>query len=157
MEDYRYRARISGFNDTDKPLVILLQGFPVTFATGIDLIDPPALSRFRVIALDQRGYSPGARPVDQEEYFSMRMVEDVFLLADSLGADKFHRVGHDWGSAIGWYSVMFQPWRIINYCGLSVPHLFAFFEAVENDPDQAAKTWYFNLFALPVITEIVLP
>jgi pimeloyl-ACP methyl ester carboxylesterase len=156
MGDYHYRARISGFNDTDKPLVILLHGFPVTSAMWIDLIDPLALSGFRVIALDQRGYSPGARPLDLKEYFSMRMVEDVFLLADLLGAEKFHLVGHDWGSAIGWYSVMFQPARIMSYSGLSVPHPFAFFEAVENDPDQAAKSWYFNLFALPVIAETVL-
>ena len=152
-----FRARIAGFDGNDaKPLVILLHGFPVTSAMWIELLPLLAERGFRALAIDQRGYSPGARPGSVEGYRTMKMVEDVFSLADVIGAQDFHLVGHDWGSAIGWYSVMKQPNRILSFTGLSVPHPHAFFSSVQNDPNQKSKSWYFTLFNLPLVPEIVL-
>lgn len=55
---------------------------------------------YRVIAPDQRGYSPGARPQAVEDYEMEDIAADTLGIADALGADTFHLVGRDWGGAV---------------------------------------------------------
>ena len=151
-----FRARVAGFDgDVDKPLVILLHGFPVTSAMWIDLMQPLADEGFRVVAFDQRGYSPGARPEDIDAYRVRLLTDDVFAVADAVGAERFHLVGHDWGAAVGWSVVMSQPQRLISWTGLSIAHPQAFQEALENDPDQQARSGYFAFFQTPWLPETV--
>ena len=108
---------------------------------------------YRVIAFDQRGYSPGARPEDQSAYAIPNLVGDVIAIADAVGADKFHLIGHDWGSAVGWSTVMQHADRILTWTGLSIAHPVAFGEALQNDPDQQSRSGYFALFATPLVPE----
>ena len=57
---------------------------------------------FRVIAPDQRGYSPGARPVGVAHYAMAHLVDDALALAGRVsGVDRVDVVGHDWGAAVG--------------------------------------------------------
>src|SRR5581483_4804856 len=62
--------------------VILLHGFPES-AAAYDGITP-ALNAggYRTFAPDQRGYSPGARPLDRRAYRVPALVDDVLALAD---------------------------------------------------------------------------
>ena len=60
--DMTFRTRIAGFDgDSSKKVVILLHGFPVTSAMWIDVIGPLEEAGYRVVAFDQRGYSPLAQ------------------------------------------------------------------------------------------------
>ena len=98
-----FRARIAGFQDSgERPLVVLLHGFPVTSAMWIDLIASLSEAGYRVVAFDQRGYSPAVRPQVVSEYAVPQLVADVFAVADAAGGGPFHLVGHDWGAAVGW-------------------------------------------------------
>jgi pimeloyl-ACP methyl ester carboxylesterase len=149
-----FRARVAGFDGTpNKPVVILLHGFPVTSAMWIGLIDPLAKAGYRVVAYDQRGYSPGARPEDQSAYVIDELTSDVVAIANAIGADQFHLIGHDWGAAVGWATVLSYPERIISWTGLSIAHPAAFGEALVNDPDQQARSGYFALFQTPWVPE----
>lgn len=151
--DMSFRARVAGFDATDKQTVILLHGFPVTSAMWIDLIDPLAQAGFQVVAFDQRGYSPGARPSDLSAYELDKLTLDVTAIADAVGADKFHLVGHDWGAAVGWSTVLSHPERILSWTGLSIAHPAAFGEALNSDPDQQARSGYFAFFQTPWLPE----
>lgn len=148
-----FRARVAGFDDTTRPLVILLHGFPVTSAMWIDLIQPLADSGLRVVAFDQRGYSPGARPDAVGAYAVNHLIDDVFAVADVVGEQRFHLVGHDWGAAVGWGAVLARPERVISWTGLSIAHPQAFQEALQNDPDQQSRSRYFALFQTPWLPE----
>ena len=57
-----FRARIAGFDNPSGEGVILLHGFPETSIMWTPLIERLAKAGYRVVAFDQRGYSPGARP-----------------------------------------------------------------------------------------------
>jgi len=133
--------------------VILLHGFPVTSAMWEPIISPLADAGYRVVAFDQRGYSPGARPEDPAEYVIGNMISDVMAIADAVGAEKFHLIGHDWGSAIGWNTVMSHPERVLTWTGISIAHPAAFGEALQNDPDQQSRSRYFVLFTTPYVPE----
>ncbi len=152
-----FRARVAGFgpDSQDRPTVILLHGFPVTSAMWLDLI--PVLSDlgYRVLALDQRGYSPGARPEGKELYRIDLLSEDVTTLADALEIERFHLIGHDWGAIVGWYTVMRFPERIISWTGMSVPHPVAFDEAIKQDSEQRERSVYMLLFRTPWLAETV--
>ena len=149
---YEFRARVAGLN-RDAATVILLHGFPVTSAMWLPIISPLANAGYRVIAFDQRGYSPGARPEELSAYVIPNLVTDVIAVADAVGAKKFHLIGHDWGSAVGWSTVMRHPDRILSWTGLSIAHPVAFIEALQNDPDQQARSSYFALFTTPYLPE----
>lgn len=154
--DMSFRARVAGFDgDTNKPLVVLLHGFPVTSVMWIEVIDPLAQAGYRVIAFDQRGYSPHARPEDLADYAIGNLVSDVFAVAKSVGAARFHLVGHDWGAGVGWAALLSQPDSIISWTGLSIAHPAAFGDALVNDPDQQERSGYFAFFQTPWLPEIV--
>ena len=68
VEDHLdFKIRIAGFEHTGED-VILLHGFPQTSVTWRPLMDAAAEQGYRVLAFDQRGYSPGARPSGSEHY-----------------------------------------------------------------------------------------
>lgn len=152
---FEFRTRIANErrNSQDQETVILLHGFPTTSAMWEPLIGPLAGAGYRVVAFDQRGYSPGARPLDSAAYRVNELFSDVFAVADAIGAEQFHLIGHDWGSAVGWATVMAQPERILTWTGISIAHPSAFGDALANDPDQQSRSSYFLLFTTPWVPE----
>ena len=132
----------------DGPAVVLLHGFPETSACWRLLVPVLAAAGYRVIAPDQRGYSPRARPREASAYRSDRLVGDVLGLADALGADSFHLVGHDWAAAVAWQVAGHHPDRLLTLTILSVPHPAAFGAALAGDggSDQASRSSYMEFF-----------
>jgi pimeloyl-ACP methyl ester carboxylesterase len=104
---------------------------------------------YRVIAVNQRGYSKGARPSLVSDYALTKLVADVVGFADALEAPRFHLVGHDWGGAVAWGVAATHPERLYSLTVLSTPHLDAFTAALNTDPDQQKRSSYFQLFRAP--------
>jgi pimeloyl-ACP methyl ester carboxylesterase len=123
----------------DGELILLLHGFPQTSYSFRHQIPVLAKAGFRVIAPDQRGYSPGARPAAVEEYAIPHLVSDVVGMADALGHESFHVVGHDWGAAVAWFTALLHPDRVESIVAISTPHPFAFGEALANPSGQQAE------------------
>ena len=146
--DFTFDVRMAGPDDGE--VVILLHGFPQTSYEWRHQIRELSAVGFRAVAPDQRGYSPGARPPDVDDYVLPLLIEDVLGLADAIGADRFHIVGHDWGAAVAWVVAVVAPERVITANPVSVPHPDAF-AAVLNDPMscQFAASAYFDLFVQP--------
>jgi pimeloyl-ACP methyl ester carboxylesterase len=57
--------------------VLLLHGFPQTAACSTQLAEVPAGAGYRVLAPDQRGYSPGAQPGAVGGYRMPELVADL--------------------------------------------------------------------------------
>ena len=148
-----FTCRVSGLENTGET-VILLHGFPSTSHMWHELIDFLSNENYRVIAPNQRGYSQGARPSEISEYRIDNLVEDVLDIADAMNIDKFHLVGHDWGSAVGWVVTATNKDRILTWTALSVPHLDAFGDAIVNDERQEEKSYYIDIFRMKFIPEL---
>ena len=146
--DFTFDVRLAGPEDGE--VVILLHGFPQTSYEWRHQIRELAAAGFRAVAPDQRGYSSGARPPDVEDYALQLLVADILGLADAIGADRFHIVGHDWGAVVAWAVAVAAPDRVITANPVSVPHPDAFAKVL-GDPMscQVEASAYFDLFVQP--------
>ena len=144
-----FRARFTGAEGPSGEPVILLHGFPETSIMWAGLMERLGEEGYRCFAPDQRGYSPGARPGTVEDYQYRKLVSDVMAQADALGYARFHLIGHDWGSAIGWVILQLHPDRVRSWTAMSVPHMDAFASAIADDPDQRQRSRYMGFFMLP--------
>ena len=79
--------------------VLLLHGFPQFADAWVDAIRSINEAGFQAVAIDQRGYSPGARPGAVEDYTVDRLTSDVLGFADVMAVQRFHLIGHDWGAS----------------------------------------------------------
>lgn len=147
-----FRCRVCGLENSGEP-VILLHGFPETSHLWEGILTALASRGYRCLAADQRGYSPKARPKEIASYRIDRIASDAIALADTLGFQKFHLVGHDWGAGCGWTVVQLYPDRVNSWAALSIPHMAAFDTAKKTDPDQKRRSWYMGFFQIPVIPE----
>lgn len=139
----------------DGEVVLLLHGFPQTKESWRHVTPALADAGYRVLAPDQRGYSPGARPGGRRAYSLDKMVGDALALADTAGADRFHVVGHDWGGAVAWALGAAHADRLASLTSLSTPHGRAMGGAMLRSA-QLLKSWYMLALQLPVVPEKVL-
>jgi pimeloyl-ACP methyl ester carboxylesterase len=129
----------------DGPLVLLLHGCPQTSVEWRTVQPALAAVGYRAVAVDQRGYSSGARPEGVEAYAISRLCDDALAFADQLGADRFHLVGHDYGAVLTWQLAARRPDRLLSATALSVPHPVAYLEAYALG-DQEERSTYFSAF-----------
>lgn len=131
-------------------VVVLLHGWPQDRRAWRGITPALVEAGLRVLAPDLRGYSPGARPPRASDYVIGESVADVIALADAVGAQRVHVVGHDWGGALAWTVASRHPDRVASLTVLSTPHPTAMAWAFKHG-DQARRSAYMAFFALPVV------
>jgi pimeloyl-ACP methyl ester carboxylesterase len=137
--------------------VLLLHGFPQTSWCWREELKTLAAAGYRVIAPDQRGYSPGARPPATSDYAAECLVADVLALADALKLTTFDLVGHDWGGMVAWLTAARHPERVRSLCAISTPHPLALRLAlIGADPVQAKRSSQMDVFRKPEVPEKLL-
>lgn len=138
--------------------VVLLHGFPQTARMWRAQIAALVAAGYQACAPDQRGYSPGARPAEVDGYRMAELVGDVVGLADALGLDRFHLVGHDWGGAVAWNVAGRHPERLRTLTVLSTPHPVAMGRGLggELGGDQAERSGYMEMFREPGSQDLFL-
>lgn len=122
--------------------VLLLHGFPQTRLVWQRQITELAAHGYRVVAPDQRGYSPGARPERPADYRMNVLVDDVLAITEELGWGSFDLVGHDWGGAVAWWTAHAHPDRVRTLTVISTPHPGALATTLRTDKDQRERSQY---------------
>lgn len=133
----------------ERELVLFLHGFPQFADVWLEIMRPVSKAGFHAVAIDQRGYSPGARPTSIGDYAVGLLTSDVLSFADAPGARRFHLVGHDWGGFLAWQIAAEHPERLLTLTVLSTPHIDAFLQAAESDDEQKEKSKYIAFFRMP--------
>ena len=144
--DVEDRGRLDG------EVVICLHGFPQSAASWDAVADRLVAADLRVIAPNQRGYSPGARPLRRRDYTLDELAGDVLALADALGRERVHVVGHDWGGIVAWHLASAHPDRVATLAAVSTPHPRAFVESIVRS-DQLLHSWYMLALQVPKVPE----
>jgi pimeloyl-ACP methyl ester carboxylesterase len=135
----------TGDGPDDGDLVLLAHGFPQTKRSWRAQLPALAAAGYHAVAIDQRGYSPRARPPGIDAYRVDKLTRDLLAIADELGAERFHLVGHDYGAVVAWQMAARHGERLATMTTLSVPHPVAYLEAYET-ADQASRSSYFEWF-----------
>lgn len=143
--DLVFDAREAG--PTDGDLVLLLHGFPQTSTMWDAQLEALGEAGYHAVAPDQRGYSPGARPDEVADYALTEIADDAVGMADALGAERFHLVGHDFGGAAAWVTADRHPDRLASMTSISTPHPVALSQTISDpDSDQADRSAYVQTF-----------
>lgn len=136
--------------------VLLFHGFPERSSCWRFVRPILHDAGYRTIAMDQRGYSPGARPRRRRDYTMGALLGDALALVDAVAPDgRVHLVGHDWGAIPSWLLAIHHPDRVASLTAVSVPHPAAFLTAMVRSP-QVLHSWYMLAFQLPFLPERVL-
>jgi pimeloyl-ACP methyl ester carboxylesterase len=143
-----FRGRVAGLAGSG-PALLLLHGFPETSIMWEPLIEAARDAGYRVAAFDQRGYSPTLRPEGVDDYALPELLADAIAVADSVGFERFHLVGHDWGAIVGWGLAAESAQRVITYTSLSIPHPGAILAGLGDAPAPL----YSRIFRLPGVPE----
>ena len=98
--------------------IVLLHGFPQHWFEW-RLVIPQLATRYRVIAVDLRGF--GWTDIAWEGFEKENMADDVVRLCEALELDRIRLVGHDWGGWIGYLLALRRPDLIERLVVLSVP------------------------------------
>ena len=120
--------------DDGRP-VLLLHGFPETSASWAAVTPRLTEAGLRTYAVDQLGYSPGARPAEVEAYALTNLAQVTADLMTAMDVPVADVVGHDWGANVAWALAAWHPDRVRSLTAVSVPHPTAFTAAWRSDPE----------------------
>jgi pimeloyl-ACP methyl ester carboxylesterase len=117
----------AGFDEADRPLVVLLHGFPDLCYCWRKIMVPLAAAGYHVIAPDQRGYGrtsgwDDAYDVDLGAFSLLTMARDALALVEAFGYRSVAAVvGHDVGSFIAAWCALIRPDVFRSVVLMSVP------------------------------------
>lgn len=135
------------------PAVILLHGFPDSADLWRNQVPVLVDAGYRVVAPDLRGFGDTDRAGAVEEYVVFHAVADVRAIAASLGIDRAHVVGHDFGAGAAWISATADADFVDKLVAISVGHPSAFTRATL---PQLRASWYTFLFQFAGTAEALL-
>jgi pimeloyl-ACP methyl ester carboxylesterase len=106
----------------DGPLVILMHGWPEQSLSWRHQVPALNAAGYRTAVPDMRGYGHSGKPDDPAAYTLNTIAADMQHVAQSLGAEKWAAVGHDWGAPAAWRCALRYPDHVAAVFGMSVPH-----------------------------------
>ena len=151
LDEVRLHYALAG----EGPPVVLLHGFPDFWYSWRHQIPALAQAGLRVVAPDMRGYNLSDQPDGVDAYSIERLTADMRALAEHLGADRIHLVGHDWGAIVAWYFAMGHADLLDRLAILNVPHPARLIEMART-PAQLLRSWYVAFFQVPLLPEKVI-
>lgn len=132
----------AGFEQTGRPLVLLLHGFPELAYSWRKVMRPLAEAGLHVVAPDLRGYGrttgwSDAFDQDLRPFSMLALARDVVALVRALGAPYVSTlVGHDFGSPLAACCTLARPDLFRSVVLMSAP--FAGAPALLGGPDEEA-------------------
>ena len=139
----------AGADLRDRPPIVLLHGWPQTWYEWRDVI-PRLAAHHPVIAPDLRGLGDSSRPLDG--YDKRTVAGDVHrLLAEHLGLECWHCVGHDWGGPVTFALGAQQPESMATMTIVDVV-----IPGDGGDFSQGGRRWHHAFHATPDLPEALV-
>lgn len=126
-------------------LIVLLHGFPDYWYTFRDLMEELSV-KYKVVALDLRGYNLSDKPKGVENYKIDVVVTDVEALIKKMGAKKAIIIGHDWGGRIAWALGASRPDLVEKLVILSSPHPLCLVQQLKKNKTQKKAREYIHKY-----------
>ncbi len=142
----------------DGPLLVLVHGFPESWAAWRHQIGPLAAAGYKVRAIDCRGYGGSDKPHAVEAYDLNSMTRDIAGVIEAEGGGQpAIIIGHDWGAMLVWYTALLFPRHVRAVAALSVPFTgvseVAFIDALKPVYADRGLFFYQDYFQQPGVAE----
>ena len=135
--------------------MLLLHGFPQRNTSWGEVGRRLGEIGLRAVAVNQRGYAPGARPADVQAYAVPELVADTVAIIDALGGAA-DLVGHDFGGVVGWQVAARHPERVRTWTALSTPNQLAINDELARSAAARERFGYIRGFREPGVAESAL-
>ena len=131
------------------PLVVMIHGFPDFWYTWRHQMRALADHKYRVAAVDLRGYNLSDKPKGIESYSVPLLVGDIAAVVKAEKQSDAIIVGHDWGGVVAWNVAMTKPelTRLLIICNL--PHPAGISREIATNPQQKKNSEYAFNFQKP--------
>jgi pimeloyl-ACP methyl ester carboxylesterase len=131
------------------PLVVMIHGFPDFWYSWRHQMRALADQKYRVAAVDLRGYNLSDKPKGVESYAVPLLVSDIAAVVKAEKQTDAIIVGHDWGGVVAWNVAMSQPQmtRLLIICNL--PHPAGIAREIATNPQQKKNSEYAFNFQKP--------
>jgi len=139
--------------DPAKPLILFVHGFPEFWWTWRAQIKH-FNKKYRVVALDMRGYNESGKPAGVESYMIEHLVGDVKGLIQGLGVSKCTLVAHDWGAVVCWAFATLYPEMLERLVIMNGPNMKVADKVFAKNKSQYLKSWYILWFQCPILPEL---
>lgn len=133
--------------------VLLIHGFPDSSHLWRHQVPALLEAGMRVVVPDLRGFGESDKPEAVEGYATAHSVADMVAVLETLGEERSHVIGHDWGAVVAWALAAFAPDRVDRLVTMSVGHPNAL---RQRSMEQREKAWYQLLFQFAGVAEELL-
>lgn len=130
------------------PLLIMIHGFPDYWYTWRKQI-PELAKKFKVVAIDQRGFNKSDQPDGVENYTLALLAQDIQNVVKHFGEEKAVLVGHDWGGYVAWTCAMRYPNAVDRLVILNAPHPAGLQRELASNEEQQRNSQYARDFQQP--------
>ncbi len=137
---------------TDKPVLVLLHGFPQTHVMW-HRVALQLQERYRLVMPDLRGYGDSSHATGDAEhahYSKRAMAQEVVDLLDPLGVQDFYLCGHDRGGRVAHRLAVDHPTRVIKLCVIDIAPTLDMYEATDFDFARAYYHWFHLIQPAPL-------
>jgi pimeloyl-ACP methyl ester carboxylesterase len=123
------------------PLIVMIHGFPDYWYTWRKQI-PELAERFKVVAMDQRGYNKSDQPEGVGSYALPLLALDVQNVVKHFGEEQAILIGHDWGGYVAWTCAMMFPNMVDRLVILNAPHPAGLQRELATNAEQQKNSQY---------------
>lgn len=151
--EVRIRASVGGAG----PPVLLLHGHPQTHATW-QATAPILAERFRVVALDLRGYGDSDKPEGGERhinYSKRAMASDAVAVMRHLGHEAFALIGHDRGGRVAHRLALDHPEVVTHLAVFDIAPTATMYARTDKDFASRYFWWFFLIQPAPLPERLI--
>lgn len=111
--------------DPARPTILAVHGFPDNHHVWDGVARELAGRPYNFVAYDVRGSGESSSPAARSGYLFAQLIADVGAVIDSLGVERVHLLGHDWGSIQAWAAITDDSVmdKVASFTSISGPHL----------------------------------
>jgi len=118
----RYADTATCFADKQRPLVLMLHGWPESWYSFRHQLQAVHAAGFRGVAPDMRGYGGTSSPKAWQSYNSYALAGDALALLQHLNYSHCALVAHDNGASLAWKLALLHPSNFPVFVPMSVAY-----------------------------------